>query len=53
MISYEAQTRSKNIENISVFFIEMAIQEGTCVSEKKPIIEKEKIECLGFELGIE
>ena len=32
-------------------FIEMAIREGICLSENKAIIDKEKIEFLGFEVG--
>jgi len=32
-------------------FIEATIKEGICLSKKKVVIEKEKIEFLGFELG--
>jgi len=33
-------------------FLEIAIKEDICLSEKKAVIEKEKIEFLGFEVGI-
>ena len=32
-------------------FIEMAIEEGICLGEKKTIIEKETIESLAFKVG--
>ena len=32
-------------------FIETAIKGGICLSERRSIIEKETIECLGFEVG--
>ena len=33
-------------------FLETTIKEGVCLSEKKAVIEKEKIEFLGIEVGI-
>ena len=33
-------------------FIETTIKEGTCLSENKAVIEKEKIKFLGFKVGI-
>ena len=49
-ILISSQTLEEHREHLKIF-VETAIKEGICLSEKKATIEQEKIEFLGFELG--
>jgi len=49
-ILISSQTLKEHREHLKTF-VETAIKEGICLSEKKVTIEQEKIKFLGFELG--
>ena len=49
LISYNTLEEHRKHLNI---FIETTIKEGICLSEKKAVFEKDKIEFLGFQVGI-
>jgi len=50
-ILISSQTLEEHHEHLKIF-AETAIKEGICLSEKKTTIEQERIEFVGFELGL-
>ena len=50
-ILISSDTLEEHREHLNTF-LEAAIKEGICLSKKKAVNEKEKIEFLGFEVGI-